>query len=175
MAARSAIWSLAMAAGLVALPGAPARADLGTFLLGSKINADGVDATYRKGNQIRAYATVSRNLTVSEARNRAVLRIAQMTKDKGYERFAIVKISDCGTMMMHGIPVYHSCRLLAQMVGPAEEAKPEKGHKVVYVDVATVVDDMEREDLRANMMDNGRGLAEAVDQARADANAPQRD
>ena len=168
------LW-LFMAVPLASVPLPMARADVGSFLLGSKIGADGVEATYRKGNQIRAWARVSRDLSAGEAQRLAVRHIAEMTKAKGYDRFAIVKVSDCGTMMMNGIPMYHSCRLIAQMVSEGEEAKPERGQKVRYLQVAEVLSGPDYADLRANMMSNGSGLAEAVEAARESSSVPQDD
>jgi hypothetical protein len=99
-----------------------------------------VQGKYRKGNVIRVSASFKRDHTPEEAYRAAMAKVAEMASAKGYARVGVTKVSDCGTLMMNGtIPVAVSCRILAQMVGPDEVAKPEGKAKVVYFRVADLL------------------------------------
>lgn len=118
----------------LSLPATSAQAlQLGSLLIGKM---GPVDAKYRKGNLIRAHASLGRDRSPSEAYRLAMAKIAELAQAKGYVRVGVTKVSDCGTLMMNGtIAVAHSCRILAQMVGPDEAAKPEGNNKVIYFSV----------------------------------------
>jgi len=107
------------------------------FMNGETARVDGV---YREGNLIRASANMSRAGSPQQAFNHALREIAEMTAARGFERFGVVKVSDCGTLMMNRtIPVANTCRLLARMVGPTENAEPEGNRPVVYYRTADVL------------------------------------
>jgi len=125
---------LALSAALMAGAAAPAGAFQLAGLLMPKL--DPVQGKYRKGNVIRVYASLRRDHSPAEAYRAALTKVAELADAKGYGRVGITKISDCGTLMMNGsIPVAVSCRILAQMVGPGEAAKPEGRGKIVYYSV----------------------------------------
>jgi hypothetical protein len=98
-----------------------------------------VDIKFRDGNQIRATANVFRDTPMITPSQVALKAIATATREKGYSRFAIVKISDCGTMMMNGMSLYDTCRMIGQMLKPDELANAEKGHKIEYFNVEDIV------------------------------------
>jgi hypothetical protein len=127
-----------LACGLLALPAQPAPALQLAGLLVGKLEP--VQGKYRKGNVIRVHASFGRDHRPEEAYRAAMAKVGEMASAKGYYRVGVTKISDCGTLMMNGsIPVAVSCRVLAQMVGPEETAKPEKGRPVVYYAVRDLI------------------------------------
>lgn len=101
-------------------------------------HAESVNAIYRDGNVIRAYAFLD-SYGPERAFQLAMIKIAAMASAKGYDRIGLTKISDCGTLKMYSATIGHSCRLLAQMVGPAEAAKPEGKRPVIYFSVPEIL------------------------------------
>jgi hypothetical protein len=128
----------AIAAILLAIPAAPAGAFQLAGLLVGKLEP--VQGKYRKGNVIRVHASFGRDRLPEEAYRAAMTKVGEMAAAKGFDRVGVTKISDCGMLMMNGsIPVAVSCRVLAQMVGPEEKAKPEGSRPVVYYAVRDLV------------------------------------
>lgn len=87
---------------------------------------------YRSDNMIRAQAQMSRFANPSRAYDHAVMTIAKMTEAKGFHRFAVIKVSDCGTMTINGSSIYVTCRVVARMLGADEVAQPVQGKPVNY-------------------------------------------
>lgn len=97
---------------------------------GNKIT---IDSAYRKGNEVRVYAMGSAHEFPPDLMRAAVIRIAELTKARGLPRFAVTKVSDCGTLMMNGsIRISTSCRLLGRMLNEGEAAKPEGKREITY-------------------------------------------
>ncbi len=98
--------------------------------------ADGSRATlssaYRKDNEVRVFASGDRSAFPTELMRASVVRIAEMTIARGLPRFAVTKVSDCGTMRMNNTPVYTTCRLLGRMLAEGEVAKPEGKREITY-------------------------------------------
>jgi hypothetical protein len=119
---------------------APAPADafqLAGLVLGK---FDPVQGQYRKGNVIRASAVFQRDHSPEDAYRAAMMKIGEMANAKGYARVGVTKVADCGRVMRNRSPTsVVACRILAQMVGPDEVAKPEGDAKIVYFRVADLV------------------------------------
>ena len=126
----------AVAASLIASPMPVFGQGLKELLVGSRTGPTG---SYKKNNIIRVKTTSSRNESVGVAANRAVTELAEMTKAKGFPRFAITK-QVCGTHTMSNIPLYHTCNVTAQMLG-ADEQVAKVGKTVpTYLSVDAVLE-----------------------------------
>lgn len=126
-------------ASALALPSA-APAQIGKLLGGSLGMPPSGEATgkYRGShNEIRAWATESASDHYDLYGN-VIKKLAELTRDKGFPRFAITKV-DCETMLMNNSPVAHSCNIIATMVQMDEVVKPKKGREVKYMLVADVL------------------------------------
>lgn len=102
-----------------------------------------VDVQSRDHNVLRANVQVSRDAPYGSTIRYAMKAIALKGKERNFPRIAVTKVSDCGTMTMNGIPLYQTCRVLAQLVQLDEEAIPEGKRKVEYV----LVDDVLRAEI----------------------------
>jgi hypothetical protein len=114
------------------LVSAPAAADISRVVSpsGQKI---ALNTAYRKGNEVRVYASSGGHHVPRDLMRAAVVRMAELTKARGLPRFAVTKISDCGTLMMNGsIQVSTSCRLLGRMLNERETAHPEGKGEITY-------------------------------------------
>lgn len=122
---------LLAAGGIMSVAGAqPAEAQVGRLLFGNQWPK--VDGKYRKGNVIRASAVDDRNGNSREMFRLALGELARLSNEKGYPRFAIVKISDCGTVTVNGITGAVTCRLVGRMLREAEVAEPDGGNPITY-------------------------------------------
>lgn len=125
---------LLLPACLAILAPAPAHA-LQLALFMGKLHP--VQGHYRSGNRILASAIYQRDRTPQDAYRDAMRKVGEMALAKGFERVGVTKVADCGRVFRNGSPTSMvACRVLAQMVGPDEEAKPEGKHKVVYYSAA---------------------------------------
>jgi hypothetical protein len=122
---------LLLAASLAILPPPPAHAlQLAGLFMGK---LDPIQGHYRSGNRILASAIYQRDHTPQDAYRDAMTKIGEMALAKGFERVGVTKIADCGRLFRNGSPTpMVACRVLAQMVGPDEAAKPEGKREVVY-------------------------------------------
>lgn len=94
---------------------------------------DPIQGHYRSGNRILASAVYLRDHTPQDAYRDAMTKIGEMALAKGFERVGVTKVGDCGRVFRNGAPTsVVGCRILAQMVGPDEAAKPEGKREVVY-------------------------------------------
>jgi hypothetical protein len=121
---------LALGASLALAP-APA----GAFQLAGSILGmfDPVQGHYRGGNVIVASALFQSEHTPEDAYRAAMTKLGEMAVAKGFERVAVTKIADCGRVMRgQSSTSLVVCRILAQMVGPAEAAKPRGKNQIVY-------------------------------------------
>jgi hypothetical protein len=116
---------------------APARAEavqLAGLVLGK---FDPIQGRYRSGNRILASAVYQRDHTPEDAYRAAMTKIGEMALAKGFGRVGVTKVADCGRVFRNNAPTsVVGCRILAQMVGPDEAAKPEGKHEVVYYPAA---------------------------------------
>jgi hypothetical protein len=121
---------LALGASLALAP-APAEAfQLAGLILGK---FDPVQGHYRGGNGILASAVFQRDHTPEDAYRAAMTKVGEMAVAKGFGRVAVTKIADCGRVMRgQSSTTLVVCRILAQMVGPDEAAKPRGKNPVVY-------------------------------------------
>lgn len=116
---------------LAALAPAPAEAfQLAGLVLGK---FDPIQGHYRSGNRILASAVFQRDHSPEDAYREAMTKIGEMALAKGFERVGVTKVADCGRVFRNRVPTsVVGCRVLAQMVGPDEAAKPEGKRGVVY-------------------------------------------
>ena len=122
-----------MMLGAVALVlAAAAGAEVKRIDLGGYAGKAVVNSAYRKGNEIRVYVTGSSSVLPQELGQVAIREIAELTKAKGLPRFAVTKISDCGTLRMYNVAVSSSCRLLGRMLDENETATAEGKREVTY-------------------------------------------
>lgn len=121
---------LALSASLALAPAPAGAFQLASLLLG-KLGP--VQGRYRSGNVIDASALFQRDHSPEDAYRAAMGKIGQMAVAKGFERVAVTKVGDCGRLMRNNSPTsLVVCRILAQMVGPDEAAKPRGKNPVVY-------------------------------------------
>jgi len=126
---------MAASASLAWLAPAPA----GAFQLAGLVMGkfDPIQGHYRSGNRILASALYQRDHTPEEAYRDAMVKIGEMAVAKGFERVGVTKVADCGRVYRNNSPTsVVGCRVLAQMVGPDEAAKPEGKHGIVYYSAA---------------------------------------
>lgn len=122
---------LAAAAAVMSVAGAqPAHAQLGRLIMGNQWPK--VDGKYRKGNVIRASAVDRANGDPHQMFRLALGELARLSKEKGYPRFAIVKVSDCGTVLVNGSRAAVTCRLVGQMLNADEVAAPDGNNPISY-------------------------------------------
>lgn len=123
---------------LAAFATSPAAADFTRVVLpnGFKVS---LDSAYRNNDQIRVRGSAVSSVFPSEVMRAALVRMAELTHAKGKPRFAVVKISDCGRLLMNGSPVSSDCRLVGQMLGEGESARPEGKREINYFRVADIM------------------------------------
>jgi hypothetical protein len=114
---------------------APAQAlQLAGMVLGK---FDPVYGRYRSGNRILASAVYQRDHSPEDAYRDAMAKIGEMALAKGFARVGVTKVAECGRVFRNGSPTsVVGCRILAQMVGPDEAAKPEGKQQVIYYQAA---------------------------------------
>jgi hypothetical protein len=120
---------------LAALAPEPAGAfQLAGLVLGK---FDPIQGHYRSGNRIVASAVYQRDHTPQDAYRDAMTKVGEMALAKGFQRVGVTKVADCGRVFRNNSPTsVVGCRVLAQMVGPDEAAKPEGKREVVYYSAA---------------------------------------
>lgn len=92
---------------------------------------------YQANNQIRTYITTGPFDDV-DVYGKAIVKAAEMTKDKGFATFGVTKYS-CTTTLMGGTPRAKGCYVIAIMLSDGQEAKPRGDRKVQYYKVADVL------------------------------------
>lgn len=87
---------------------------------------------YRKDNVIRASAIDARNGNLQAMFRLALVELAKLSREKGYPRFAVVKVSDCGVMTVNGARAAVTCRLVGQMLRDSQAALPDGNNSITY-------------------------------------------
>jgi len=123
--------ALLAATAMLSVAGAlPAQAQLARLVMGNQWPK--VVGKYRKGSVIRASAVDRANGDPREMFRLALGELARLSKEKGYPRFAIVKVSDCGTVLVNGSRAAVTCRLVGQMLNAGEVAEPDGNNPISY-------------------------------------------
>jgi len=139
---RAAILALSASLALVVAPASAEAFQLAGLVMGK---FDPVYGRYRSGNGILASAVFQRDHTPEDAYRAAMTKVGEMAVAKGFERVAVTKVADCGRVMRgHSPTSLVVCRILAQMVGPDETAKPRGKNPVVYYRAADLAAGMIR-------------------------------
>jgi hypothetical protein len=84
-----------------------------------------LNGKFSEPNVIRVTARVRLPAPEAMAYQVAMLKVASMAGEKGYIRFAVVKIDDCGTLSINGSPIVQTCKIFGQVLSPGETAQPK--------------------------------------------------
>lgn len=104
---------------------------------GGKIRISG---KYRDNNEVRVETFgVERRDTRHQFRV-ALFAVATLTRDKGFPRFAITKITECGMINGYGVT---PCRLVARMLKAGENVPLVSGKTVAHFDTVRLLGALE--------------------------------
>jgi hypothetical protein len=81
-----------------------------------------LNGKFSEPNVIRVTARVKLPAPQAMAYQVAMLKVAAMAGEKGYLRFAVVKIDDCGTLSINGSPIVQTCKIFGQVLTTGETA-----------------------------------------------------
>lgn len=86
-----------------------------------------ISGKYREGNEVRVETFGIRARDPGMQFNVALQTVAKLTHDKGFPRFALTKVTSCGSMTAGG---GSQCRLVARMLQEGETV-PSKGGSII--------------------------------------------
>jgi len=92
-----------------------------------------LDGKYSDDNVVRVISRVKLPAPEGAAYRIAMLKVATMTGQKGFSRFAVIKIDDCGTISINnGVPIVDTCKIFGKMLKEGEVAEPRGKQPVKY-------------------------------------------
>lgn len=92
-----------------------------------------LDGKYSDDNAVRVISRVKLPAPEGAAYRIAMLKLATMTGQKGFSRFAVTKIDDCGTISINnGRPIVDTCKIFGKMLKEGEVAEPRGKEAVRY-------------------------------------------
>ena len=132
-------------AGLAILAAVPAQAEEAPEMTELQ-PGEHVSAHYRSKDRLKVFVRVPAHKSALYARELALEHMARMTQAKGFDRFAVTKLSSCGSMVLTrngtpmGGPMHHQCRLLGEMLREGEEPKKIGKHEIKHFTVAEALE-----------------------------------
>lgn len=132
-------------AGLAILVAVPAQAEEAPEMTELQ-PGEHVSAHYRSKDRLKVFVRVPAHKSALYARELALEHMARMTQAKGFDRFAVTKLSSCGSMVMtrNGTPIsgpmHHQCRLLGEMLRDGEQPKKVGNHEIKEFTVAEALE-----------------------------------
>lgn len=88
-----------------------------------------ISGKYREGNEIRVETAGIGRRDPGEQYNLTLHTVAQLSRDKGFPRFALTKITSCGLMTAGG---QSQCRMVARMLKEGETLPSQGGRVITY-------------------------------------------
>lgn len=97
-----------------------------------------ISVKYRDNNEVRVDTVGVQRRDPAIQFRIALLAVARATKEKGFSRFGLTKITSCGTVNGYGIT---PCRLVARMLNAGENVPSQSGDTVKYFDTHDLLGD----------------------------------
>lgn len=101
-----------------------------------------LNGKFSEPNVIRVTVRVKLPAPPAMAYRVAMLKVAAMAGEKGYLRFAVVKIDDCGTLSINGSPIVQTCKIFGQVLSTGETAQPKGKDAPEYYVISKRIDGM---------------------------------
>ena len=100
-----------------------------------------LEGKYTEENIIRVVSRVKMPGPPATAYKVAMLKVATMAGQRGFSRFAVVKVDDCVTLgINNSLPIVRTCKIFAKMVADGEIAEPKGKDPFKYSAIQKVKD-----------------------------------
>lgn len=97
-----------------------------------------ISVKYRENNDVRVETVGIQRRDPDYQFRLTLLATAKATKEKGFSRFAITKVTSCGTINAYGIT---PCRFVARMLNEGESVLSKPGETIKHFDVKDLLGD----------------------------------